>query len=96
MTNTKCRIDTVISPDDGHIVDRNIYRKEINILRKIVHQVGFIFIITKVCGSLILSTFNVIRYFREICDDCGKQNAFIKLGSFVAGFVVSFEFVGTV
>jgi len=28
VTNTKCRIDTVISPDDGHIVARNVYRKE--------------------------------------------------------------------
>ena len=42
-TSTECRIDTVISPDDGHIVARNIYRKEINILRKILHQVGFIY-----------------------------------------------------
>ena len=41
--NTKCRIDTVISPDDGHIVVRNMYRKEISILRKVVHQVGFIY-----------------------------------------------------
>jgi hypothetical protein len=24
VTNTKCRIDTVISPDDGHIVVRNM------------------------------------------------------------------------
>ena len=24
VTNTKCRIDTVISPDDGHIVARNV------------------------------------------------------------------------
>ena len=43
VTNTKCRIDTVISPDDGHIVARNMQRKEINKLRKIVHQVGFIY-----------------------------------------------------
>jgi len=43
VTNTKCRIDTVISPDDGHIVARNMYRKEINILRKIVRKVGFIY-----------------------------------------------------
>ena len=43
VTNTKCRIDTVISPDDGHMVARNMLRKEINILRKIVHQVGFIY-----------------------------------------------------
>jgi len=24
VTNTKCRVDTVISPDDGHIVARNV------------------------------------------------------------------------
>ena len=35
--------NTVISPDDGHVVARNMYRKEINILRKIVHQVGFVY-----------------------------------------------------
>jgi len=43
VTSTKCHINTVVSPDDGHIVDRNIQRKEINILRKIVYQVGFIY-----------------------------------------------------
>jgi hypothetical protein len=43
VTNTKRRIDTVISADDGHTVGRKIYRKEINILRKFVHQVGFIY-----------------------------------------------------
>jgi len=43
ITITKCRIDTVISPDDGHIVARSMYKKEINKLRKIVHQVGFIY-----------------------------------------------------
>jgi len=43
VTNTKRRIDSVISPDDGHIVARNMCRKEINILGKIVHQVGFIY-----------------------------------------------------
>jgi hypothetical protein len=42
VTNTKCRIDTVISPDDGYIVARNMQRKEINIcvLRNILHLVG--------------------------------------------------------
>jgi hypothetical protein len=34
VTSPKCRIDAVISPDDGHIVARNMLRKEINILRK--------------------------------------------------------------
>ena len=43
ITCTKCHIDTVISPDDGHIVARNMQRKEINILRKTVHQVDFIY-----------------------------------------------------
>jgi hypothetical protein len=49
VTNTKCRIDTVFSPDDGHIVARNMHRKEINILRKIVHQVGLIYKIIQRC-----------------------------------------------
>jgi len=43
ITSTKSHINTVVSPDDGHIVARNMQRKEINILRKIVHQVGFIY-----------------------------------------------------
>ena len=42
VTNTRCRIGTVFSPDDGHLVARNIQRKAINILRKCVHQVGSI------------------------------------------------------
>ena len=40
MTNTRCRIGTVFSPDDGHIVARNMSRKVINIFRKFVHQAG--------------------------------------------------------
>jgi hypothetical protein len=43
ITSTECHIDTVISPDDGHTVARNMQRKEINILRKLVHKVGFIY-----------------------------------------------------
>jgi hypothetical protein len=43
VANTKCRIDTDISPDDEHIVARHMLRKEINILRKILHQVRFIY-----------------------------------------------------
>jgi len=49
VTNNTCRLDTFISPDDGHIVARNMSRKEINILRKIVHQVGFIYKMMMVC-----------------------------------------------
>jgi hypothetical protein len=32
MTSTKCHIDTVVSPDDGHIVARNM-KRFINVLR---------------------------------------------------------------
>jgi hypothetical protein len=37
--------------NDGYIVARNMYRKEINIFvpRKIVHQVGFIYKIIQKC-----------------------------------------------
>ena len=47
ITSTKYHINTVVSPDDGHIVARNKQRKEINILRKTVHQIGFIYKIAK-------------------------------------------------
>ena len=36
LINTKCRIDTVVPPDDGYIFARNMQRKEINIIRKYV------------------------------------------------------------
>jgi len=36
------RIDTEISPDDGHTVCLNMQRSEINILSRIVHLIGFI------------------------------------------------------
>ena len=42
ITSNKCRINTFVSPDDKHRVAGNMQRKEINILRKIVHPVGFI------------------------------------------------------
>jgi hypothetical protein len=42
-------INAVVSPDDGHIFARNMYRKEINILRKTVHQFGFIYKIIQGC-----------------------------------------------
>jgi len=49
IINTKCRINTVVAPDDGHIVALNMYSKEINILRKILHQFGFIYKIIQGC-----------------------------------------------
>jgi hypothetical protein len=50
ITSTKCRINTVVSPDDGHTVTRNMWRK-INIIGKIVHQVGFIYKIVQGCTA---------------------------------------------
>jgi len=49
VTSNKCRTNTVVSSSDGHVVARNMYRKEINILRKMVHQVGFIYNIIQGC-----------------------------------------------
>jgi len=49
VTNTKYFIDTIISPDDGHIVARIMQRKEISIPRTIVHQVVFIYKIIQGC-----------------------------------------------
>ena len=34
VTYTRCRIDTINSPDDGHMAARNMYRIEINIHEK--------------------------------------------------------------
>jgi hypothetical protein len=42
-------VNTVASPDDGHTVARNTYRKEINIPRKILHKVGFIYEVIHGC-----------------------------------------------
>ena len=50
VTNTRCRICTLYSPDDGHIVSRNMYRKAINVLRKYVHQVGSTYMVIQRCG----------------------------------------------
>jgi hypothetical protein len=49
ITSIKCCTDTVVSPDDGHIVARNMYRNGINILRNIVHQFDFIYKIIDEC-----------------------------------------------
>jgi len=46
VTSTKCRI---VSPDDGHIVARNMERKKNKHTKKIVHQVGFIYKIIQGC-----------------------------------------------
>ena len=62
VTNNKCRVNAVISPDDGHIVARNMQRKEINILRKIVHQVGFIYKIIQDYENISRGTNTLIHF----------------------------------
>ena len=59
VTNTKCRIDTVTSQDDGHIAAQNVQKKEINILGKILHQFGFIYKIIQGCAVNKIQTFYV-------------------------------------
>ena len=61
ITDTKRRIDSVVSPDDGHTVARNMYRKEINILRKIVHEVGFIYKIIQTKHKICTIVY-IVRY----------------------------------
>jgi hypothetical protein len=62
----QCRTDTVISPDDVHVAARNIQRRDINILSKIVHLVGFI------C--------KIARYFSPILTKFGfPQQIFTKV-----------------
>jgi hypothetical protein len=34
VTYTRCRIDTINSPDDGHMAARNVWRIEINMHEK--------------------------------------------------------------
>ena len=43
VTNGRCHIGAVFSPDDEHIIARNMQRKEINILRKFVYKFGSIY-----------------------------------------------------
>ena len=43
VTYTRCRIDIINSPDDGHMAARNMLRIEINIYEKgTVRQVGYL------------------------------------------------------
>jgi len=72
ITNTKCCIKTGVSPDDGHIVSRNTQRKEINRLRKTVHQVGFIYKIIQGCRS---TKHKIVFFVRNIF----KQSVFVSI-----------------
>jgi len=62
VTNTRCRIDTVISPDDGHIVARNMYRTEINIQEKLCTRLVLFTILNKDARSTKLKKYIVQVY----------------------------------
>ena len=76
VTNTRCRIGTVFSPDDGHIVSPNMYRKAINMLRKFVHQFGSVY--KGLCKVMLpwewcpLNTV-LITFGLTTCGNCGYQ-----------------------
>jgi hypothetical protein len=59
VTNTRCCIGSVFSPDDGHTVARNMQRKAINTLKRFVQQAGSVYKIIQ--GSTVNKTYNLIR-----------------------------------
>jgi len=64
MTNTKCSIDKVISPDDGHIVARNKCRKEINILKELCTKLALFTRLHKDARSKNIKNINKIYVYR--------------------------------
>jgi hypothetical protein len=84
--------DAPCKPNDGHIVARNMYKKEINILRKIVHQFGFIYKIIQGCRSTERKRKNYLhthdwvsktpRFYSHIFQSCStimKDFTFLQL-----------------
>jgi hypothetical protein len=66
VTYTRCGIDTINSPDDGHMAARNTYRIEINIHEKgIVRQVGYLQIFHVFwIKEILLTTLRSVHVFR--------------------------------
>jgi hypothetical protein len=83
ITNTKCRINTVVSSDDGHIVARNIYRKEINVLRRIVYQVGLFTRLYRDAQATKRKIYSTSVKYKKL------KNYILKASSFVSGFAAS-------
>ena len=57
MTSVKCRINTVVSPDDGHVVARNIWGL-MNILR-IIFAPSWLYL-QDYTGTQVNKTYNLI------------------------------------
>jgi len=57
VTYTRYRIHMVNSPDDGHMVARNMWRIEINIHEKFVRHVGLFTKIETFCSVTNILTF---------------------------------------
>jgi len=82
VTYTRCHIGTVISPDDGHIVARNMSRKAIDILRKSCAPSWFYLQDSLICfrkGSFNCCYWNLCShghtlYKRWICSSANGKN----------------------
>ena len=78
VTNTRCRMVMVIFSWWWAIVARNMYRKAINILKQIVHQVGSIHKSTKYYA---ICAWNLLFFY---------WNDTVELGNILLTSVVSF------
>jgi len=65
VTYTRHGIDTVNSSDDGHMVARNMWRIEINIQEKFVHQVD---LFTKIVLYLFMQDAGISQFYYTFFD----------------------------
>jgi hypothetical protein len=93
VTNTKCHRNTVISPDDGHSHLKHAEKIYIYILRKIVHQVGFIYKIIQDARSTkhkkmwhdpTLDCVVLLYGMKEYCSSLGRTCACCRRGATLA------------
>jgi len=62
VTYKRCRVDTINSPDDGHMAARNMYGIEINIHEK---ELCVKLVIYKECKTLLLYSININKISGE-------------------------------
>jgi len=61
VTYTRCRINTIHSPNDEHRGAQNMYRIGINIHKKILRQVGYLQELNRDARS---TKHNILEYYR--------------------------------
>ena len=91
VTYTRCHIDTINSPDDGHMATPNVQRIEINIHEKrIVRQVGYLQRLRRLSRVLYFATRNKL-YLRQthvlLNYNLSSVQTFQNLNRFVVMFV---------